>query len=210
MAARGVSLPAVALAGAGAVTVWAAMKGVGLASGFRALLAGHTLPAGEDLTVGEAIGGAVGGAAGQVAGIAAAANNAIAGAGLRYAGAGHVYRWGGGNPDRGWDCSGFTNYVLCHDLGLAIPGYGGGAFTGSSHGPVTAQWAIWSGCQSIPREQLDAGDLVVWPARHMGIALDGQTMVHAPGPNGTPAPIIGRIDGSARGPMLCRRLLGRR
>lgn len=195
MAAQ-INTTAVALAAAGAVTVWAATKGVGLASGFRGLLAGHTLPAGDDLslTVDETAGGGAGGS-----------NNAIAATASQYVNAGHLYRWGGGSPN-GWDCSGFVNWVLCHDLGLAIPGYAGGTFDGRAHGPVTGQWAVWSGATTIPRDQVDAGDLVVWPLFHMGIAIDNQRMVACPGPNGTPAPVFSHIDGAASGPLVCRRL----
>ncbi len=202
MAGRGISTPAVAIAAAGAVTVYAAMKGIGLASGFRNLLAGQPLPPGQDLTVPL---GQETGAGGAELGV----NSPIAGAALGYVGAGHLYRYGGASP-AGWDCSGFVNWVLCHDLGYAIPGYGGGQFTGASHGPVTGQWALWSGCQTIDRSQLDAGDLAIWPLFHMGIAISNGEMVSAPGPNGTPAPTRSGIDGAASGPLVCRRLLGRR
>src|SRR5262249_43731150 len=115
MARMGISVGAVALAGAGAVTVWAAMKGVGLASGVRTVLAGHALPAGEDPTI------TVDGSPSLSGGVEGPASD-VAAAAIRYVGAGHAYQYGGGNP-AGWDCSGFTNWVLCHDLGLAIPGY---------------------------------------------------------------------------------------
>src|SRR5439155_7162392 len=133
----------------------------------------------------------------------------VVAAAARYVGAGHIYRWGGGNP-AGWDCSGYVNWVVNRDLGLAIPGYGGATFTGTGHGPVTMQWAIWSGARDIPRDQVQAGDLLIWPLRHMGIATGHQEMIHAPGPNGSPAPILGRINGAASGPLVCRRLTGRR
>ena len=206
VAVRDIPVPAVALAAAGAVTVWAATRGVGLAGGFRAVLAGHSLPTGdEDLVTGGGAADANFGAGGELP-----VNNTLAAAALAYVGAGHLYRWGGANPDGGWDCSGFANWVICHDLGLAIPGYGGGAFNGGAHGPVTMQWAIWSGATNVPREQVTAGDLVIWPLFHMGIAISNDRMVAAPGPNGTPAPVTGRIDGAASGPLVCRRLIGRR
>jgi cell wall-associated NlpC family hydrolase len=197
---RGISTPAVALAAAGGVAVYAAMKGVGFASGTRALLSGQPLPAGDSLLIDTS--------ADVHAGRGLGSDSAIVAAATRYMNAGHVYRWGGGSPD-GWDCSGFTNWVLCHDLGLAIPGYGGGTFTGRAHGPVTMQWAVWSGAAGIPRAEVGAGDLVIWPTQHMGIAVDNQQMINAPGPNGTPAPVLSHIDGSARGLLVCRRLSGR-
>lgn len=203
MPLRGISVPALALAAGGGVAVYAATKGVGLASGLRALLGNAPFPAGEDLTVLDT------GNGDQVVSTGLLPNNSVAATAMGYRGQGHVYRWGGGSPN-GWDCSGFCNWVLCHDLGLAIPGYAGGTFTGKAHGPVTGQWAIWSGCRNIPRDQLAAGDVVVWPLGHMGIAIDNTQMINCPGPNGTPAPIVGRVDAVRRGPLLCRRLLGRR
>lgn len=198
---RGISTPAVALAAAGGLAVYAAMKGVGFASGVRALVSGQPLPAGDSLLVDTTSGD-------HVTGRAVGSDSAIVAAATRYMNAGHIYRWGGGSPD-GWDCSGFTNWVLNHDLGFAIPGYGGGTFTGRAHGPVTWQWAFWPQLTSIPRAEVGAGDLVIWPTQHMGIAVDNQQMVNAPGPNGTPAPVLSHIDGSARGPLVCRRLAGR-
>jgi cell wall-associated NlpC family hydrolase len=48
-----------------------------------------------------------------------ASGQAIASDALRYQGA--PYKWGGAKPD-GWDCSGFVNYVIGHDMGMRIPG----------------------------------------------------------------------------------------
>lgn len=192
-----ISAKAVALAGAGAATVWLAMRGVGLSSGFRSLLGGTIPAAGDSLTLDAAPGSAQ---MGSLVG-----DSSIAQAAMRYVGSGSTYRWGGGSP-AGWDCSGFVNWVLCHDLGLDIPGYKGGSFTGSGHGPVVFQYFLWSGCTTIPRDQVQAGDLALWPTQHMGIALNNAEMVNCPGPNGTPAPIVSHIDGAASGPLVCRRL----
>jgi len=87
------------------------------------------------------------------------------------------YRWGGASP-RGWDCSGFVNYLLSHDLGYRIPGYGGNAFTGSSHGPNTTVWLAWSGVKEQPRSATGNGTLVIWPT-HMGIAVGRNYYVSA-------------------------------
>ena len=107
MAGRGIGVGAVALAGVGAVAVYSATRGVGLASGVRAILSGKPVPQGEDLTLG------------TVSSATAGTNSSVVQAASKYLNAGHVYRWGGGSP-AGWDCSGFVNYVQCHDLGLSL------------------------------------------------------------------------------------------
>jgi cell wall-associated NlpC family hydrolase len=106
----------------------------------------------------------------------------IAGAALRYVGAGYVF---GGVPSHGigqWDCSSFVNWVVGHDSGMAIPGYGAGAYNGSSHGPVVVDWATWSGASNI-KGPPNRGDLCVWPgigvSGHIGIAIDASNMVSA-------------------------------
>lgn len=199
MASR-ISTSAVALAGAGAATVWLAMRGVSLGSGFRTLLSGNIPASGDSLLMTADSSGGGGGTLGPFS------DSGVVGAAMRYVGSGSTYRWGGGSP-AGWDCSGFVNYVLCHDLGLNIPGYSGGTFSGSGHGPVVYQYFLWSGCTTISRGEVQAGDLLLWPTVHMGIAVDNTSMVNCPGPNGTPAPIVSRIDGAASGPLVCRRLV---
>lgn len=194
----GVSTPAVAAAGVGALALWGALKGASLTGGVRSLLGGHA-PSGAN--VDPIMGNSTPGGAGQVTSLSGATGSAIADAGLRYVGSGSVYRWGGGNP-RGWDCSGFCNWVIGHDLGQAIPGSRSGSYSG--HGPATPQWALFG--TPIRRADVEAGDLVVWPLHHMGIAISNSQMVNCPGPNGTPAPIISRIDENIGGPRTFRRL----
>ena len=87
------------------------------------------------------------------------------------------YVWGGASP-RGWDCSGAVNYVTCHDMGYAIPGYSGGRFNGSVHGPNTTLWLQWSGVREISRAQCTHGTFIIWPS-HMGIAVGPDYYVSA-------------------------------
>jgi hypothetical protein len=140
----------------------------------------------------------------------------IASAALKYAGKG-VYRWGGGGPfpRPGGDCSGFVNWVLSHDLGLAIPGRKPGTFTGKTHGPVVLSYAVWRGAVKVKKPP-HPGDLCVWAgpsaAGHIGIAVSSTEMVsaldtqsgvvktpiHGFGPVGVPV-TFRRIKGSAAG-----------
>jgi len=181
-------------AGAGALVLWSALKGVSVTGGLRSLLTGkQPSAANTEPITGAAAGGGPGGSR--------ATGSAIADRGLSYLGSGSVYKWGGADP-RGWDCSGFANYVIGHDLGAAIPGSPSGAYSG--HGPTTVQWALAG--KAIPRGQVQAGDLVVWPLFHMGIAISGAQMVNAPGPAGTPAPVISPVDEGIGGPVTYRRL----
>jgi hypothetical protein len=95
---------------------------------------------------------------------------------LRYQG--HPYTWGA------WDCSGFVNHVFGEDEGLAIPGYGRGAYHGPPpHGPVVADWAGWPGASDVTRPA--PGDVVVWYypgiafGGHIGIYLGGGRVISA-------------------------------
>jgi hypothetical protein len=82
---------------------------------------------------------------------------------------------------------------------MAIPGYGPGKYDGSSHGPPTGTWAIWSGLSRIGRSEISAGDLIVW-AGHMGIAISNNQMISAQNEaNGTR---ISGIDGFGTGPVI--------
>jgi len=188
---NGLSSPAVFAAGLGALVIWSGIKGVSVVGGIRSLLSGKQ-PSNANT---EPLSSPDSGVANAVTG------SAIADKGLSYVGTGSVYRWGGGSPN-GWDCSGFCNYVIGHDLGMAIPGSPSGKYSG--HGPVTGQWALFG--TGISRNQVQAGDLVVWPLHHMGIAISSSQMVNCPSPNGTLAPVVSPIDENIGGPRVFRRL----
>lgn len=117
------------------------------------------------------------------------------------------YRWGGGNPS-GWDCSGFVNYVLGHDLGYVLPG-GVRNFTGKWHGPIVAQYLTWKEAGNIPGPP-EAGDLCIWAGvaagGHIGIALGADRMISALDPQyGTAVtPIKGW--GPSGAPLFYRRV----
>ena len=109
-----------------------------------------------------------------------ASDSAIASDAMRYQG--HCYQYGGAPGPSGtgcWDCSSFVNWVLGHDLGLAIPGYKAGTYNGQSHGPSTIQWLVFGSAVSAANVQ--AGDLVVG-ATHMGIAVGGGNYISAHDP----------------------------
>lgn len=99
---------------------------------------------------------------------------------MRYVG--NPYKWGGANPS-GWDCSGFCNWVIGHDLSLSIPGLPRGTqFDGQNHGPDVAQWLAWSGVAHVAGPP-EPGDLVCWgPNFHMGIATSATDMISALNP----------------------------
>lgn len=124
----------------------------------------------------------------------------VAGTALEYQG--HAYSFGGAPGKDGskpWDCSSFVNFVVGVRLGLAIPGYGPGKYNGSSHGPPTGTWAVWSGLSRIGRSEVSAGDIVVWFG-HMGIAISNTEMISAQNPkDGTK---VSGIDGFGTGPVL--------
>ncbi len=191
MAGPGVSTPAVAAAGVGALVLWAAIKGASVTGGLRSLLGGKA-PSGTNVEPAGGIsvsqsGGGQGGGSG-----AGATGSTIADRGLSYVGSGSIYQWAGATP-KGWDCSGFVNYVVGHDLAQPIPGSPSGQFSG--HGPVTMQWALFG--TGVPRSQVQAGDLCVWPLFHMGIAISNSQMVNCPGPNGAAARACWCAGGSA-------------
>lgn len=107
----------------------------------------------------------------------------IAGDAMKYSG--HAYLYGGApglNGQNPWDCSSFCNWVVGHDAGMAIPGYGAGKYDGSVHGPATLSWIVFGkGIGSNPANA-QPGDLCVWQT-HMGIAIGNGQMISALNPS---------------------------
>jgi cell wall-associated NlpC family hydrolase len=166
-----------ALAGGGAILIWSALRGKQWSDVLRSIASGQ--PADTALTAYPIEGstGIMPSIPGTTTG-AIGSDSEIASDALRYAGQ-VPYRWGGANPN-GWDCSGFINWVLNHDLGIRIPGYKSGTFTGHSHGPNTLAWLAWlpAHAHRIARRNVAAGDICLWQT-HTGIAISNTQYVSA-------------------------------
>jgi cell wall-associated NlpC family hydrolase len=176
MAVPGVPL---ALVAGGGVLIYSGVENRPVADIFRSLAAGRPpqpgpFPAGPLIVSPDSPSG--GTATGQQ----------IAADALAYQG--HCYTYGGAPGTDGtgcWDCSSFCNWVIGHDLGLAIPGFAGGTYTGATHGPPTGAWLLWTGVTRIRVADAGAGDVFCWQT-HMGIATGPDSMISAEDPqNGT-------------------------
>jgi peptidoglycan DL-endopeptidase CwlO len=87
----------------------------------------------------------------------------VVGIALQYLGIPYV--WGGSSPSEGFDCSGFVSYVYAQ-VGVSLPHHAA---------------SIWNYGSYVPRDQLEAGDLVFFHGLgHMGIYIGGDQFVHAP------------------------------
>src|SRR6266849_2603340 len=85
------------------------------------------------------------------------------------------YHLGGDSPQTGFDCSGFVRYVFAISNQVDVPR------------TVSEQYRVGT---TIRERDIHAGDLVFFSTAdqgpsHVGIALDRNEFVHAPGANGS-------------------------
>jgi cell wall-associated NlpC family hydrolase len=210
MPTQGVNGAAVAAAGAGALLVWSGIRGTRVTAALKELISGQQ-PSGAEaypLSAPGGTGGAtniLGMGAGSPAG--STTGQAIAADALQYVG--HPYLFGGAPGTSGqqpWDCSSFVNWVLGHDLRLAIPG--SATYNGSVHGPNTLMYLAWPGAVTIGHDGSAAvpGDLCVWQT-HMGIATGAGKMVSARSATSNPPTGTDTINGDIPGEILFVRRL---
>ena len=191
MAGNKVNGIAVASIGVGALFVYSGIKGWSILAAVGDIITGKT-PA--DNTNQYRL-------AANASGTPGTTSSDIANDALRYQG--HAYSYGGApgvNGTNPWDCSSFVNWVVGHDLKMSIPGFSNGSYNGSSHGPPTGVWGVWSGLMHISASDVAAGDLIVWTG-HMGIAISNTEMISAlDKQQGT---LITPIAGYGNGPLMC-------
>ena len=157
-----------ALAGGGAILLWSGLKGKSWSQVLRAIMAGK---APETATTAYTIQGSpyLGTRPGGTGLGGLIVSNARANP--------LPYQWAGIPANGVADCSSWCNWIIGHITGLAIPMTPPGGYAGTSHGPATEVWAIWTGCFNVSRAQMQPGDLVIWPAAHMGIVTGPEQMI---------------------------------
>jgi cell wall-associated NlpC family hydrolase len=75
------------------------------------------------------------------------------------------YRWGGGSPGGGFDCTGLTRWVYGH-VGVSLPNY------------TVAQWSYG---RRVARRAIVPGDLLFFSGLgHVGIYIGHGALIHAP------------------------------
>jgi cell wall-associated NlpC family hydrolase len=134
------------------------------------------LPGGSAGSGGSTSSGGSGGSTGSGGSVSAPARNgfdsyALVGTALALRGV--PYRNGGSEPTRGFDCSGFTQYVFAQ-YGVALPR------------EVREQF---NAGKNISAGDLEPGDLIFFSTTdpgpsHVGIAVGGDEFVHAPSSTG--------------------------
>lgn len=166
--------------GVGALLITSALMNVSIADLVRGIVKLQAVPKrGSDVPTTAPAGGSGGQAEGAfrdlTAGASAAGSplgTAVANSALQFVGK-VPYKWGGADPN-GWDCSGFTSYVLHTLNGIELP---------SDIHTVSQQFYAWSGATTVHTKDAAAGDLACW-VTHVGIMVDNTHMVNAPGPPG--------------------------
>jgi cell wall-associated NlpC family hydrolase len=208
MATQGVNGLAVATMGAGALLAWSGIRGTRVTAALREIISGQQPTAAAAYPVTTPTGGpGLGGTVGSGSPPGSATGEAIAADARSYVG--HPYLFGGAPGTSGrnpWDCSSFVNWVLGHDMRLAIPGFA--TYNGSVHGPNTLLYLAWPGATTVGHDGSAAqpGDLCVWQT-HMGIAIGGGQMVSARSANSNPPTGIDNITGDIPGEVLFVRRL---
>lgn len=190
MTSKGIPGFAIFLTAIGGIVAYSGVRGISVSAAARNLLAGVSP---------ESVPKIASGAVEWNTGVDSAhsSTSGIVATAMRYVGV--MYNWAHANPTVGWDCSGFCNWVLGHDLGMTLPG-GIKNFNGTWHGPPAAMWYVTTLATSIPRSEIQPGDLCVWPT-HMGIAVDSDHMINAY-QTGHPTQVTGIDDMAPPGELL--------
>lgn len=173
---------ALVFVGLGGLLLWSGITNAGVLSTVQTLVTGHAPVPGQpqaSILGGKNVSFTTTGLTATSSG-GSNSDSAIASDALKYVGTRYV--WGGHEPQSvdangrvtgGWDCYGFLTYVLHHDLGYNLPN--------NTHSGYLEMLA-WSGAHAIPKTQVQAGDLIIWPT-HCGIAVSSTEMISAENPS---------------------------
>lgn len=170
----GIPGTAVLMATAGGFLMYVGISGNSIRDGLKALVGGKLpavkaksgagIAAAEGAAAGSGAAGASGGAVG------AGPHPELATAAEKYLGV--PYQWGGVSA-KGIDCSGLVVKAFQDAYNVTPP-------------RTTYVQVVWSALTPIDNSQIGAGDLLFWPKvgppGHVGIAVGGGKVIHAPRP----------------------------